>query len=141
MNTLNKFLNIPNEGDTDCFNLCISFWKEHGLDLPFQTRTISGNIPVMKRFLSNFDIVYDSRGSNTSQYPDLQYGDFLYVYMGYWGICLNESTLLTSVEKSGLFDLRNARYEKRLLSVFRPKIKIEPLCLLSGTEKIFTLPV
>ncbi|WP_333595153.1 hypothetical protein, partial [Anaerospora hongkongensis] len=59
MNTLNKFLNIPNKGDTDCFNLCITFWKKHGLDLPFQTRTISGNIPVMKRFLSNFDVVYD----------------------------------------------------------------------------------
>ncbi|WP_333595125.1 hypothetical protein, partial [Anaerospora hongkongensis] len=88
-----------------------------------------------------FEVVYDIRGSNTSQYPKLQYGDFLYIYMGYWGVCLNEDILLTSVEKSGLFDLKSVREEKRLLSVFRPKKKIEPLFMTSGVEKIFLLPI
>lgn len=140
MDTLGEFIDNLRKDESDCFNVCISFWKEHGLDLPFNSKTISNNIPVMKRFLSNFDIIYDIR-SNRSNCNNLQYGDFLYVYMGYWGVCINENIMLTSTDKTRLFDLKSIRAENRLLSIFRPKKEIKPLYLPNGTEEILLLQI
>lgn len=123
---IDKFIGIR-FSELHCFDLCIKFLKEHSFDLPFSLDTVDGNLLHMARFMSNFDVIYDVRQGDNSDCSDLKYGDLLYVNYGYWGICIDENTILTSNEYSGLFDLRSIKEENRLLSIFRPKAKIETL--------------
>lgn len=147
--SIDKLLNIPSVDNGASFDgcdhmgICLLFWREHGLDIPFLPNGLGQNIQQIDKFLRNFTVEYDIRFSKKQSVIEPQYGDLVYVYYGHWGVCIDKNTFLTYgySAKSRLYDLQKSVEQGNLFSIFRPKQQIEPKYRLTGTEDIYYLPV